>query len=47
MRIFPRGPMTWKVMQRSAWKDIANWRTKQLNSNTKVATLCLEGEGRD
>ena len=23
-----------KVMQRSAWKDIANWRTKQLNCYT-------------
>ena len=22
-------------MQRNAWKDIANWRTKQLNSYTK------------
>ena len=29
------GPMTSKVMQRSAWKEIANWQTKQLNSNTK------------
>ena len=29
------GPMTWKVMQRSAWKDIAKWPTKQLNSYTK------------
>ena len=35
MRIFPHGPVTWKVMQRSEWKDIANWRTKQLNSYTK------------
>ena len=33
-RTFPHGPMTWKVMQRNAWKDIANWRTKQLNSYT-------------
>ena len=23
-----------EVMQRSAWKDIANWRTKQFNSYT-------------
>ena len=30
------GPMTWKVMQRSAWKDTANWRTKQLNSFSKL-----------
>ena len=31
----PHGPMTWKVMQRSAWNDIANWGTKQLNNYTK------------
>ena len=29
------GPMTWKVMQRNVWKDIANWRIKQLNNDTK------------
>ena len=29
------GPMTWKVMQRNAWKDIANWRTKRRNNYTK------------
>ena len=29
------GPMTWKVMQRNAWKDIANWRIKQRNNKTK------------
>ena len=29
------GLMTWKVMQRNAWKDIANLWTKQLNSYTK------------
>ena len=28
-------PMTWKVMQRNAWKDIANWRIKQRNNKTK------------
>ena len=27
--------MTWKVTQRNAWKDIANWRIKQPNSYTK------------
>ena len=32
---YPHGPTTWKVMQRNVWKDIANWQTKQLNSNTK------------
>ena len=42
MRIFPHGPMTWKVMQRSAWEDIANWRTKQLNSYTKSQTPCFD-----
>ena len=26
------GPMTWKVMQRNAWKDIANLRSKQPSS---------------
>ena len=35
MQIFPHGPMTWKVMQRSAWTDIANWQTKQCNNETK------------
>ena len=29
------GLMTWKVMQRNAWKDVANWRIKQLNYYTK------------
>ena len=29
---FPHGPMIWKVMQRNAWKDIANWRTKRFNN---------------
>ena len=32
---FHLGPMTWKVMQRSAWKDIANWQTKKLNNYTQ------------
>ena len=35
MRIFPHGPLTWKVMQRNAWNDVANWRTKQLDNYTK------------
>ena len=41
MRIFPHGPMTWKVMQGSAWKDIANWdmTTQQLHT---VATPCFD-----
>ena len=29
------GPMTWKAMQRSAWKDIANWQIKQFKNYTK------------
>ena len=36
------GPMTWKVTQRSAWKDIANFRIKHLNNCTKVATPCMD-----
>ena len=32
---FPHGPAIWKVMQRNAWNDIANLRTKQLNNKTK------------
>ena len=35
MQTFVHGLVIWKVMQRSAWKDIANWWTKQLNSYTK------------
>ena len=35
------GPMTWKVMQRNAWKDIANSRIKH-PSNYKVATPCMD-----
>ena len=34
-KIFPHGPMTWKVMQRNAWKVVANWQTKKANSFTK------------
>ena len=34
-RTFLHGPMTWKVMERNAWSFFANWRTKQLNNNTK------------
>ena len=36
------GLMTWKVMQISAWKDSANWQTKQLNNYTEVATPCID-----
>ena len=32
---FPDGPMTWKVMQRNAWKDIANMQTQRLNNHTQ------------
>ena len=30
------GPTTWKVMQRNAWKDIANLHIKRLNNYTKL-----------
>ena len=33
--LFLYGLMTWKVMQRSAWKDIVSWRIKQSNIYTK------------
>ena len=41
MRIFSHGLVTWKVMQRSAWKhcELANKSTQQLH---KVATPCLD-----
>ena len=29
------GPMTWKVVQRNAWKDIANLRIKRTSNETK------------
>ena len=35
MPIFPHGPMTWKVMQRNAWQDIANWRIKPRSNYAK------------
>ena len=35
------GLMTWKVMQRNVWKEIANWRIKQ-RTVYKVATRCME-----
>ena len=34
-RTFHLGLLIWKVMQRNAWKDIANLQTKKLNSCTK------------
>ena len=41
MHIFLHGPMTWKVMQRSAWEycELANKTTQQLY---KVATPCID-----
>ena len=30
-----RGPMTWKVMRRNAWKDVASWRIKEFNNYIK------------
>ena len=36
------GSMTWKVMQRNAWKDIANVRIKQVSNNTKSQRLFMD-----
>ena len=36
------GPMTWMVMQRNAWKDIANWRKKTPQQLYEVATPCMD-----
>ena len=36
------GPMTWKVMQRNAWKDIAKWRIKTTQQLYIVATPCMD-----
>ena len=36
------GPMIWKVMQKSAWKDIANWRTKLRSNDTKSRPHALD-----
>ena len=46
------GPMTWKVTQRNAWKDIVNLRIKQLSNHTKSRrhasmTINLEKEKVD
>ena len=38
---FPHGLMIWNVLQRKAWNDIANWRTKQLNNCTKSQVHAL------
>ena len=32
---FLHGLMTWLVMQRSVWNDIASWRTRRLSNSTK------------
>ena len=37
---FLHGPMIWKVMQKSAWKDTANWRTQPSNG-TKLQLHAL------
>ena len=36
------GLMTWKVMQRNSWKNIANWRLKTTQQFFKVATPCID-----
>ena len=36
-------PMIWKVTQRNAWKDIANWRREQTTQQLfKVVTPCID-----
>ena len=42
MQTSQHGPMTWKVMQRKVWSDIASWRTKQPSKLQKVTTPCLD-----
>ena len=34
--------MTWLVMQRNVWNDIASWRTRRHNNSTKVSTPCID-----
>ena len=34
-KTFSRRLMTWKVMRKSEWKDIVNWRMRRLSSCTK------------
>ena len=41
MRTYLHGPMTWEVMQRSTWKDIANWRTKPPSNRIKFQLHAL------
>ena len=38
---FPHGPMIWKVMQRNALNDIANWRTEHPSNCTKLQLHAL------
>ena len=37
--IFRHGLVTWLVMQRSVWNDIASWQTRRLY---KVSTPCID-----
>ena len=39
--LFLHVPMIWKVMQRSAWKDIVRWRLRQRNNYTKLQCHAL------
>ena len=38
---FLHGPVTWNVMQRNEWKDLANWQTRRLNNSTKYQLHAL------
>ena len=35
------GPMIWKDMPKSVWKDTANWQTRKLSNYTKFQVLAL------
>ena len=41
-RIRSLGLVTWKVMRRNAWNDIANWRIEKAEQLYKVSTRCLD-----
>ena len=37
--VFLRGLVTWKVMPRNVWHDVASWRTKRLKNSTKCQLM--------
>ena len=40
-RVSLRGLMTWKVMPRNVWNDVASWQTGRLNNSTKYQLHAL------